>query len=63
LPHLASWVKAEGVIDIEAILKAVIAYRKDNGPEIIEVNAVSEMRNLSLEIPDIGYIWEPIRIV
>jgi hypothetical protein len=52
-PHLASRVKAEGPIDIEAILKALIAYRKDNGPKIIEVHAVSEMRNLSLEILDI----------
>jgi hypothetical protein len=35
-PHLASWVKADGVIDIEVILKALIAYRKGNGPKIIE---------------------------
>jgi hypothetical protein len=54
LPHLASWFKAEGAIDTEAILKALIVYRKNNGPKIIEVNTVSEMRNLSLEILDIG---------
>jgi hypothetical protein len=53
-PHLASWVKTEGAIDIEVILKALMAYRKDNGCKIIEVNAVSEIRNLSLEILDIG---------
>jgi hypothetical protein len=47
-----SWVKAEGAMDIEAILKALIAKGKDNGLKIIEVNAVSV--KISIEILDIG---------
>jgi hypothetical protein len=55
LLYASVWCRTAGTSDIEAILKALIAYCKGNGPNTIEVNAVSEMRNLSLKILDIEY--------